>query len=186
MKITQACLIEALQDESNAMVRYGQFSKIAEQEGFVNVAYLFKSLVETEQIHQKNHLSALGDVEFNQVDATWPVGDTAANLHHAIENETQEYKKGYPGLIKQIRKEGKGEYQKVAALSMKWSCEAEKSHAQVLVMALKAVKSGRDLNADKIYVCKVCGNLIIDEKDLKSVCFICGHDPLFYELIQRG
>lgn len=185
MKITQKCLIEALQDETNAMSRYGQFGEIAEQEGFANVAYLFKALVATEKIHQKNHLRALGDVEYTQVEAKWPTGNTLANLNHAFISETEEYKKGYPSLIKKIRKEGKETYQKVAALSMTWSLEAEKTHAQILAIALKAVKSGKDLNADKIYVCKVCGNLIIEIKHLKAVCPVCGHDPLFYELIKR-
>ena len=185
MKITQACLIEALQDESNAMVRYQQFSKIAEQEGFANVAYLFKALVATEKVHQKNHLRALGDITFDKIKGSWSVGNTTDNLRQAFAGETEEYKKGYPDLIKKIRKEGNDNYQKVAILSMSWSRDAEKTHSQVLALALKAVESGNDLDVDQIYVCKVCGNLIIDKKYLNTVCLVCGHDPLFYELIKR-
>lgn len=186
MKITQECLIDALRGESNAMVRYAEFAAVAEGEGFVNVAYLFKALILTEQIHQKNHLQALGAVEFEPLKQSWPVETTAENLRYAIAGETEEYKRGYPAMIKRIRKEGRGEYQKVAALSMTWSSDAEKSHAQVLAQALKAVQAGRDFEVETIYVCKVCGNLIIDRRNLKKVCTVCGHDPLFYEVIERG
>ena len=186
MQITKDCLIEALQGEENAIIRYAEFATLAEKEGFANVAYLFKALVETEVIHKKNHLQALGDDMPQTIKEEWPLGSTQENVIHAITGETSEYKHGYPIMIKKIRKEGHSIYHKVAELSMRWSANAEKTHAQVLALALKAIKAGRDLDADKIYICKVCGNLILDKKQIKEVCPVCGHDPLFYELIKRN
>ncbi len=184
MKTTQKCLIEALQGESNAIVRYADFADVALKEGFKNIAYLFKALVETERVHQKNHLRALGECEYKQELEDWPVSDTTSNLQYAVDGETLEYKSAYPSMIKQIRKEGSNEYQKVAILSMTWSSAAEKTHAQVLKIALKAIKKGMDLDVTQIFVCEVCGNLILSKELPKSVCDICGHDALFYKLVK--
>jgi len=53
--ITKSNLELAFGGESMAHTRYLVFSEIAEREGFVNVARLFRATAFAEQVHARNH-----------------------------------------------------------------------------------------------------------------------------------
>ena len=181
--LTADLLQKAITGEFNASNRYNAFFKIALQEGFKNIAYLFKALVAAEKIHLKNHNQAL-QKEFSPEIEDFRAGTTNENLRSSIEGENYEFNEMYLDYIKQIAKNDKSEYGEVAELSMVWARKVEFTHAEILRKALEAAKLGKDLECNEIYVCKVCGNIVLEKPD--SICPVCGHDSLFYFLVERN
>src|SRR5512136_2821925 len=95
MPTTQANLAEAFAGESQANQKYRAFAKQAEQDGFPNVARLFRTTAEAERIHAEGHLKSLDGV-----------GPTAQNLQTAIDGETYEYTTMYPPMLETAEREG--------------------------------------------------------------------------------
>ena len=184
---TIRCLKEALDGETTASQKYSEYSDVARKEGFPNVAYLFEALSEAEQVHIKNHTNALKLEESEEyaprVDE-YEIGNTLENVRASIEGETWENKDMYPGFLEKTKSEKDKENVKVARLSMEWALKVEKTHAEVLSEALEALKKGKDLDIDQIYVCEVCGNLVFDLPE--KICPVCKHDVSFYTKIERG
>ena len=81
MADTMRNLKDAFAGESQANRKYLAFARKAEQEGFANVARLFRTAAEAETIHAHGHLEAMGGV-----------ASTADNLRAAIAGETYEFK----------------------------------------------------------------------------------------------
>ena len=171
--------------ESSAVAMYNNFAKIAFDEGFPNVGYLFKALAAAEYIHIKNHYNALGEDFTPVLDSDYMVGTTLNNISTAVKGELEENRKLYPSLIKSIKHETNTLYRKVAKLSMTWAQKVEKEHANILKKALKAVTLGKDVDISVIYICQVCGNVIINELT-DNPCEICGHDVEFFNKHERG
>jgi len=180
----------AANGEFNAIQKYQAFSKIAEEEGLPNIALLFKSLVIGEQIHLKNHMQALKlqGIEFLPVKQDFKLGTTFENLKTAFETELWEYNNLYKNLIKKIQKSKKYEEVEAAKLSFKWAKEVEKSHAEVIKMAIDDLQQQKDFHINKFWVCKVCGNLFISESGDRpiEVCPVCKHDIYFYIKVQKN
>jgi rubrerythrin len=153
---TEKNLKEAFAGESQANRKYLAFAKKAEQDGFPQVAKLFRAAAEAETVHAHAHLRVLGGVK-----------DTAANLQDAIEGEGFEYQEMYPKFLKEAEEEGN----KPATFSIKHALAVEEIHHGLYSEALDAVKAGADLDATKIYVCPVCGNTVYGSAPDK--CPIC-------------
>ncbi|WP_423302857.1 rubrerythrin family protein [Deferribacter thermophilus] len=151
-------LKEAFAGESQAFQKYTAFAKKAEQEGFKNIAKLFKTTAEAEKIHAAGHLKAMEGI-----------GSTAENLQAAIEGETYEFTEMYPPMYEDAVKENHK-----AKTMFKFALDAEKVHAELYKKALEAVKNGKDLDTDKIYLCPFCGYIAIEE--LPEKCPICNAD----------
>lgn len=170
--------------ETEASHTYGAFSQKAQSEGFHGVALLFKALAAAELIHIKNHRNALKE-EFHpsQQDDVTPLS-TIENVKNAILGEHEEARTLYPKLMKGIKKELDTLEGKVANLSLQWAMDAEKKHLKLLQAALKALQSGADSPLEELYICKVCGNILLpSEKDKE--CALCGHDSLFFARIEK-
>jgi rubrerythrin len=116
-------LKEAFAGESQANRRYLYFAKVADVEGYPDVAGLFKDTADGETGHAHGHLDFLkqvGDPATGQ-----PIGDTLKNLKSAVAGETYEYETMYPGFAKTARDEGFDEI----AEWFETLAKAEKSHA---------------------------------------------------------
>lgn len=116
-------LKEAFAGESQANRRYLYFAKVADVEGYPDVAGLFKDTADGETGHAHGHLDFLkqvGDPATGQ-----PIGDTLKNLKSAVAGETYEYETMYPGFAKQARDEG---FEEIAEW-FETLAKAEKSHA---------------------------------------------------------
>jgi len=153
---TEANLKEAFAGESQANRKYLAFAKKAEQEGFSNVARLFRTAAEAETIHALGHLNALDGVK-----------TTAANLREAIEGETYEFTKMYPPMVETAQAEKhKGK------LMFEYALKSEAIHAKLYKLALEAVAQGKDLSETSFYLCPVCGHIELGNPP--AVCPICG------------
>ena len=101
---THANLKAAFAGESQANRRYLYFAKVADVEGYPEVAGNFRDTAEGETGHAHGHLDYLKQVGDPATDL--PIGDTVANLKAAVAGETHEYTDMYPGMAKNARDEG--------------------------------------------------------------------------------
>jgi rubrerythrin len=116
-------LKEAFAGESQANRRYLYFARVADIEGFPDIAGLFKDTADAETGHAFGHLDFLKEVG-DPVTGV-PFGKSEANLRSAVEGETYEYTQMYPGMAKTAREEGLSEL----AEWFETLAKAEKSHA---------------------------------------------------------
>jgi rubrerythrin len=130
---TEQNLKDAFAGESQANRRYLYFAKVADVEGYPEVASYFRETAEGETGHAHGHLEyleACGDPATGM-----PFGDTASNLKTAIAGETHEYTDMYPGMAKSARDEGFDEI----ADWFETLAKAERSHANRFQKALDAL-----------------------------------------------
>jgi rubrerythrin len=120
---THENLKEAFAGESQANRRYLYFAKVADVEGYPDVAGLFKDTADGETGHAHGHLDFLKQVGDPATGKA--IGDTAKNLLSAVAGETYEYQTMYPGFAKTARDEGFGDI----AEWFETLAKAEKSHA---------------------------------------------------------
>jgi rubrerythrin len=149
----------AFAGESQANRRYLAFAQKAEAEGMKQIAKLFRAAAEAETVHALAHFRALGGVK-----------DTAANLEAAAEGERYEFEEMYPPFLADAQKEGN----KAAAASFKNALAVEGVHNKLYKAALASIKQGKDLAADKIFVCAVCGNTVLGAAP--DTCPVCNVD----------
>ncbi|MEM3479824.1 MAG: rubrerythrin family protein [Candidatus Bathyarchaeia archaeon] len=155
-KMTEDNLKSAFAGESQAHMRYLIFAEKAEEDGFRNVARLFRAIAYAEQVHAANHYSVLGMIR-----------STADNLQEAINGETYEVNEMYPAY----NAVAKLQDERGAQRTTKWALQAEKIHAAMYQRAKQSVESGKDISLEAIYICSVCGYTSEEELDR---CPICG------------
>ena len=120
---THENLKAAFAGESQANRRYLYFAKVADVEGYPEIAGNFRETAEGETGHAHGHLDYLKAVGDPATDL--PIGDTAKNLKASVAGETHEYTDMYPGMAKTARAEGFTEI----ADWFETLAKAEKSHA---------------------------------------------------------
>lgn len=163
---TKDNLMAAFAGESQANRKYLAYAKKADQDGFSQVARLFRAAAEAETVHAHAHFRVLGGV-----------AGTADNLKDAIAGESHEFKEMYPGFLSEAESEGN----KSAVVSFKNALAVEEIHHGLYSTALEAVGSGNDLSETQIYVCSVCGNTV--SGFAPDVCPICGvKKDMFFEV----
>ena len=126
-------LKEAFAGESQANRRYLYFARVADIEGFPDIAGLFKDTADAETGHAFGHLDFLKEVG-DPVTGD-PIGKTEKNLKSAVDGETYEYTQMYPGMAKTAREEGYSEL----AEWFETLAKAEKSHAGRFSGLLKTI-----------------------------------------------
>jgi rubrerythrin len=130
---TEKNLKDAFAGESQANRRYLYFAKVADVEGYPEVAANFRETAEGETGHAHGHLDFLKTV--GDPATGLPIGDSATNLKAAIAGETHEYTDMYPGMAKTAREEGFAE----VADWFETLAKAEKSHAGRFDKMLKSI-----------------------------------------------
>jgi rubrerythrin len=120
---THQHLKEAFAGESQANRRYLYFAKVADVEGYPEIAGNFKETADGETGHAHGHLDYLKQV--GDPATGLPIGNTEKNLKAAVAGETYEYETMYPGMAKTARDEG---FDDIAEW-FETLAKAEKSHA---------------------------------------------------------
>jgi rubrerythrin len=156
-------LKEAFAGESQANRRYLAFADKADQEGYPQVARLFRAAAAAETVHAHNHLKALK-----------AIGATAANLKEAVAGETSEFREMYPGMIAAAQSEGHRE----ALRSFEFANEVEKVHAQLFQKALANLEKKELVD---IFVCSICGHTV--EGEPPDQCPVCKAVKKFFKKI---
>ena len=157
----------AFAGESQANRRYLAFAKQAEEEGYPQVAKLFRAAAAAETVHALSHLRAMGGVQ-----------STADNLRAAVGGENYEVETMYPPFIKDAEEE----QNKKAYNAFKWAWEVEKVHAGLYAQALELMEtSGREVDGPDYYVCPVCG--YTHESGAPDKCPVCGTPGKRFECV---
>jgi rubrerythrin len=152
---TKQNLYEAFVGEAKAYHRLLAFSRRAEQQGFMQIAKLFRAVAAAEGVHAERHLRLLGEAV---------VRDTQRNLEYSFEQETTVNEVYYPQFIKEAVEED----EKAAEITFSQARDVEAVHANLYDHALKAML--RDETHD-YYVCEVCG--YVAEREPPEECPIC-------------
>lgn len=155
--MTKENLKSSFSGESQAHMKYLIFADKAEEEGFGNIARLFRAIAFAERVHAGNHLAALNGGHL-----------TVDCLDVAIEGETFEVGEMYPAYkaVAELQDEKK------AVRSMHYALEAEKIHATMYRDAKEAARSGRDCEPGVIHICPVCGHTVAGNAPER--CPVCG------------
>ena len=146
----------AFAGESQANRKYLAFAKKADEEGYSQIARLFRAAAEAETVHAHAHFRVLGGVK-----------GTEDNLKAAIDGEGEEFKKMYPEFIAEAEKEG----HKQALVSFRNANAVEEIHYNLYNAALESFKRGKDLPNASVFVCGICGNTV---NEAPERCPICG------------
>jgi rubrerythrin len=127
-------LKEAFAGESQANRRYLYFARVADIEGYPDIAGLFKDTADAETGHAFGHLDFLKEV--GDPATGEPIGKTEKNLKAAVAGETYEYTQMYPGMARTAREEGFPE----VAEWFETLAKAERSHAGRFTKGLEGLK----------------------------------------------
>jgi rubrerythrin len=130
---THGNLKAAFAGESQANRRYLYFAKVADVEGYPEVAANFRDTAGGETGHAHGHLDFLKQA--GDPATGLPIGDSTLNLKAAIAGETHEYTDMYPGMAKTARDEGFAE----VADWFETLAKAEKSHAGKFTKVLAGI-----------------------------------------------
>ncbi|NIS67925.1 MAG: rubrerythrin family protein [Proteobacteria bacterium] len=164
---TEKNLEQAFAGESQANRRYLAFAQKALDEGFPEIAKLLRAIAQSETIHAHNHLRAMGAIK-----------STLENLEEALHGEKSEYTSMYPMFMDQAKRDINNE----ALKTFYWAKEAEKVHGELYEKAIRAVKLGKDLESQRVYVCGVCGYTV--EEAPPDKCPVCGEGRENFEEIK--
>jgi rubrerythrin len=140
--------------EAKAAFRLRLYAARAEQDGFPQIAKLFRAISRSEEIHGERSLRMLE-----------PVKDTQANLEASFESETKVAGVAYQQLLKLAHDVGDG----AAATVFAQSRDVEETHAKLYKNALAHLTEERETT---YYVCTVCG--FVADGELPDTCPVCG------------
>ena len=153
MSTVEEHLKEAFAGESQANRKYLAFAKKADQEGYTQVAKLFRAAADAETVHAHTHLRTLKGIK-----------KTEENLKEAIAGETHEFNSMYPQMIADAEAAG----DKVALRSFTYANEVEKIHAELYQKALEQMG---DMEEVDYWICSVCGYTC--EQEPPEECPVC-------------
>ena len=160
-------LKEAFAGESQANRRYLAFAIKAEEDGYPNIARLFRVAAESETIHAINHLKAMDGIK-----------STLENAMEAWQGEKDEFTDMYPMFMDQAKRDQNND----ALKSFFWANEAEKVHGEYYEKAVKALEGGSDMELGDVYVCDVCGFTV--EGSPPEKCPTCGKGKEYFKLVK--
>jgi rubrerythrin len=161
--MTEESLKAAFAGESQAAEKYLVFAEQAEEEGFPNVAKLFRAISFAETRHARNHLRVMKGI-----------GATADNLLIAFNGEAFEVGEMYPAYHAVAKEQGNNQ----AVRSINYALRSEVDHKGMYTDAREQVLAGSDIADRPVSVCLVCGHTVIG--DLPAKCPFCGAPPEHY------
>lgn len=168
--LTSVNLMKAFAGESQARNKYEYFAKVAQKEGYRDIAEHFQRAANNEKSHAKLEL-ALNNRMMNNSENGF--GDTKENLQMAIDGENYENTTMYPDFEKIAKDEG----HKEAARLFAGISKIEIEHEKMFKMLLERLESDSEFvseNEEEAWICEVCGHIHYGKKALKT-CPVCKH-----------
>lgn len=153
---TQRNLYEAFVGEAKAHRRLLAFARKAEEEGYPDVARLFRAVAYAEGIHADMALRLMGEAV---------IRSTEENLQSSFERERFASGIAYPRFIQ----EAEGEGDRRAALAFSRARDVEEAHAALYKRAISCMLREEPCT---YYVCDVCG--YVAEGEPPDECPVCG------------
>ena len=150
-------LLAAFQSETKTSEKYSACSKKAAEEGYPQVALLFKAASAAEKIHADNYKAVLNEsgTKVSLAKPEFTVKSTIENLKNAVKGETYEASTMYPEFLKDAEAAGN----QLALLSVSYAVKTKKTHRTMFENALTALEKNNAKSLSSIYyVCPTCGN----------------------------
>ncbi len=147
----------AFKGETTASAKYAAYSKKAEEEGFHEIALLFKAASTSENIHANNHKAVLmdGGQKVPEIKPEFTVSTTSENLKDAIKGEGYEISTMYPEFITTANSAGN----QLSLISLNYAYKTEQKHKPLYEKALAAIENNTVKSLAKVfYICPTCGN----------------------------
>ena len=165
---TEKNLLEAFAGESQARNKYTFFAKVAEREGYEELAEIFLKTARNEQEHARIWFEALGHIN-----------SSAENLLSAAEGENYEWTDMYARMAREADEEG---FYEIAETFRKVG-EIEKRHEERYRRLLNDVKmkSVFEKSSLTIWECRVCGHIVVGTK-APDVCPVCKYSQAYFEV----
>lgn len=161
-------LKSAIGGETGASAKYTAFAQAAEEQGYEQIARLFKATAAAEQIHigLEYALVEKMDPSFEKPTVEAPAGEASdLNLISGACGEIYETSDMYPSFIKKAQEEGDTKAVQVFTRAKL----AESVHAQRYLEAYNDLDAPDD---DAFYVCPICGYIHKGEDFEKCpICF---------------
>ncbi len=145
---------QSYEGESKAALRLKIYAKKAEDEGYPQIARLFRVISFSEEIHGERSLRMLKKI-----------GNTEENLQASFESETQVAGVAYSEFIKLAADAG----DRAAATIFTQSKDVEEVHGKLYKEAMSHMMEERETS---YYVCGVCG--YVSDGTLPEQCPVCG------------
>ena len=168
--LTSVNLMKAFAGESQARNKYEYFAKVAQKEGYRDIAEHFQRAANNEKQHAKMELALNNRMLSGSEDS---FGDTKANLQAAIDGENYENVTMYPDFAEIAKEEG----HKEAAILFTGIGKIEIEHEKMYRMLLERLESDSEFvseNEEEAWICEVCGHIHYGKKALKN-CPVCKH-----------
>jgi rubrerythrin len=151
---TKEALQQAYAGEAKAALRLRVFAEKAEQEGYPQMAKLFRVIAWSEEIHGARALKVLK-----------AIGSTEDNLAESFQSEQGVAEVAYNRFVKEAEAEGN----QAAVLHFSQSRDVEETHAKLYKEAMNHLQEERETT---YHVCLVCG--YVADGVLPEVCPVCG------------
>lgn len=181
---TEQNLMKAFAGESQARNRYSFYADVAAEEGYGQIAAIFRETAENERWHAFGFFKLLegGMPEFTAAYPAGPVHDTKTNLLAAAEGELLEWGSLYKGFAEIAEEEG---FKRVAAQFRK-TAEVERYHEIRYRKLLVNVEGDRVFKRDEavLWKCEFCGYIHSGDQAPK-VCPVCGQPQAMFELFSE-
>ena len=168
--LTMVNLMKAFAGESQARNKYEYFAKVAQKEGYRDIAEHFQRAANNEKVHAKLELALNNRMATDSDDS---FGSTAENLQYAIDGESYENVTMYPDFAAVAKEEG----HKEAARLFTGIGKIEIEHEKMFQMLLERLNAGAEHvseDEEEAWICEVCGHVHYGKKALKT-CPVCKH-----------
>ena len=167
--LTLVNLLKAFGGESQARNKYEYFAKVAQKEGYRDIAEHFQRAANNEKVHAKLELALSNRMKTNTQES---FQDTKGNLQEAIDGESYENITMYPDFAKIAKEEGHNEaYRLFSGIG-----KIEVEHEKMFKMLLDRLNNEAEFESEEeeAWICEVCGHIHYGKKALKS-CPVCKH-----------
>jgi rubrerythrin len=154
MTTVREALREAFSGEAKAALRLKLFAERAAEEGYPQIAALFRAIARSEEIHGARALRLLAALK-----------TTEENLAASFTSEQGVAEVAYAGFVRVAEAAG----DRPAALHFSQSRDVEESHAALYKDAMNNLLAEREAN---YHVCTVCGYVV--DGIPPDACPVCG------------
>lgn len=169
---TEQNLKNAYAMESKARNKYSFFATTAVNEGYEQIADIFKMTADNEREHAEMWFSELGGIS-----------DTIANLNSAAKDENYEWYTMYEQYANTAKEEG------FDALAEKFKMVAaiEKSHEQRYQKLIDNINNNEVFSkeCEHTWQCRACGHKLCANAAPES-CPVCSHPKAFYQIFNEN
>jgi rubrerythrin len=183
---TERNLLKSFAGESQARNRYTFAAKVADKEGYHQIAEIFLETADNERQHAKTMFSYFESGEPVEITASYPagrIGGTVENLQEAIEGEHEETTELYPAFAQEADEEG---FAEIAAI-YRAIARVEAHHEQRYQALKDAIEKGTLYRKEETvrWKCRKCG-YIHEGTEPPKVCPSCKHPQSYFEVAAQN